>query len=160
MRTSILALAGLLLLAGPVRAQSPLFDGLDRIHVEVDHLSDLVLDAGYDAERVHRDVALELGRAGFIVLSALDTIPPGPAVAINFDATETPYGAVAYYASLELREDVSLSRSPESVAKGSVWYTSTLGIASPGSMEEEVQAVLDRLVETFLLDAGRITLAP
>jgi hypothetical protein len=35
-----------------------------------------------------------------------------------------------------------------------------LGIASPGSMEEEVQAVLDRLVETFLLDAGRITLAP
>jgi len=153
MRASLLALLGLVLLSGPARADS-LLKGLERVHVRVSELPDLVVESGYDAERIHLEVGLELGRTGLIVLSALGEEPPGPAVVVTIDTVETPYGAVAYYASMDLEEDVTPVRSPGVVARASVWTTSTFGIASPDGLEDEMTATLGVLVNAFLRDAG------
>jgi len=155
MRASRLALLGLLLLTGPARADS-ILQGLARVHVRVENLPDLVVDAGYDAERIHRDVGLTLGRTGLLVLSALDTEPPGPAVVVTIDAVETPYGALAYHASMELQEDVTPVRAPDVIARGSVWYTSSFGIAAPESLEDDLETTLGLLTDAFLQDAGLV----
>ncbi len=157
MRCWSLLLILLLFPTGSSATPAPVLRGLERMHVRVDYLADPVVEAGWDEEAVHRRLSLELGRAGYLVLDAGDEAEQGSAMAVSFDATETPYGAVAYHASLELREDVSLLRSPEVLARGSVWFTSTFGIASPASMEEDVEAALDLLLEAFLTEAGLLT---
>jgi hypothetical protein len=130
--------------------------GLERLHVRVVHLSDLAFTHGVDEEVLVREVSLCLGRAGFLVLSALNQQLDGPFLAIALDAVELPSGMIVLHTSLELREDVILARD-QRLASASTWYTSAIGFTDPASLPEQALETVLSLADDFLIDAGLLT---
>lgn len=158
MRAVLLAIFLVAVAAGTLYGEDPptILAGLERLHVRVVHLSDLAFTHGVDEEVIVREVSLCLGRAGLLVLSAMNQQLDGPFVAIALDAVELPSGLIVLHTSLELREDVILARD-ERLASASTWYTSAIGFTEPGSLPEQALETALSLADDFLIDAGLLT---
>jgi hypothetical protein len=151
----------LALLAGPTAdatgdpaSGAGVLAGLDRLHVEVLHLSEIVTESGLNDETLTREVSGQISRAGYVVLSASTYKPDTPFVALAIEAVELPQDGVAWHVSLELQEGVVLARDCSVSTFGSTWYTSTMGLSQAGNLAEEVPEVVSRLVDDFLADAA------
>ena len=150
-----LVIGVLLAPAERAEAQADVLGELDRLHIRVPFVSEMALSCGVKPEDLTREVGLRVGKSGVLVLSALpEDPPPGPFLAVVFEAIELTGSEIAYHVSLELREDVQLQREPGHLTTASVWYLSSFGLSSATDLPTDaVEAVL-ALADEFLSDAS------
>jgi hypothetical protein len=154
--------AGILLLATTVavtlRAQvvtvadQQTLRGIPGLSVVVESLSSAVESAGLHAADILTDVELRLRLAGINVLTPQESFkePGKPYLYVNVNVVllDQPLDAI-YHLSVEVRQDVFLTREVSVAAKASTWNTGTLGMVG----RTEIQKIRDTtkvMVDTFI----------
>jgi hypothetical protein len=126
--------------------------GLERLYVQVSHISDTASAGGVDAAVFVRDTSLMLSRAGLVVLSVESPLPDTPFVSLALDALELPAGEIVFHASLELQEAVLPTRNPGVSTVGSTWYSSRFGLCHPTALPDDLLAAVQSMTDEFLAE--------
>ena len=112
-------------------------------------------DPGLLEYQLQEDLKRSLRIAGIPVLSAEEWIetPGTPYLYVNVTVAEVAHDHVAAYSiTVELHQNVSLSRDPCVTTSSSTWDTGLVNISSIGGLDDDIRKSLATLVEFFVED--------
>ena len=128
---------------------------LDGIYLVIEEITVEQEDPGLLEYQLQEDLKLALRIAGIPVLSAEEWIetPGTPYLYVNVTIASVARDQLAAYSiSLELHQNVALSREPSVTTSSSTWDTGLVNISSTGRLDDDIRQSLVALVEFFVED--------
>ena len=128
---------------------------LDGIYLVIEEITVEQEDPGLLEYQLQEDLKLALRIAGIPVLSAEEWIetPGTPYLYVNVTIASVAHDQLAAYSiSLELHQNVALSREPSVTTSSSTWDTGLVNISSTGRLDDDIRKSLVALVEFFVED--------
>jgi hypothetical protein len=128
---------------------------LEGIYLVIEEITLEQEDPGLLEYQLQADLKLALRIAGIPVLSAEEWIetPGTPYLYVNVTVAEVADDSLAAYSlTLELHQNVNLSREPSITTSSSTWDTGLVNISAIGGLDDAIRKSLATLIEFFVED--------
>ena len=138
-----------------VGKRQKVLQNLQGIYLVIEEISFEQEEPGLLEYQLEEDLKLGLRIAGIPVLSAEEWIdtPGTPYLYVNVTIANVAHDQLAAYSiTLELHQNVALSREPTVTTSSSTWDTGLVNISSTGLLDDEIRRSLGTLVEFFVED--------
>ncbi len=124
--------------------------GLSGVEVVIENLTDEMQGLGLNAEQLRGEVQSRLQESGIRVLTADDQASGRPWLYVRISAFKSSnVPLVSYYVSAQLRQDVTLDRSPDLHLGAITWDVGAGGLAGVSVIVEAVRGTVQNLAEKF-----------
>lgn len=133
--------------------------GLKGIAVIVETLRPEAEADGLSMEDLHSDTVDKLMAAGILVLAQDDwaQTPGRPWLYVSVNTMK--YLATHFFSvDVQLKQEVSLPRSPSIVTSCSTWEVGSIGFAAPQSLSDKIRSSVGAYVDHFIRDFKAVNL--
>jgi len=127
--------------------------GLSGVEVVVETPAEELLAAGLSAEQLRGELQSRLQERGIRVLTSGDRAPGRPWLYFRTAAVKSSSTSIlGYFVTVQLRQDVSLDRNPDSHCGASTWDASAGGFSTSDAAAVTVRHAAQDLADGFATD--------